>query len=101
MVEFKMITDMEDRFTAAELLNKKNQAREAFSKTSRKAFSKLTDEELALTQSYFEVGDPQYIIAEHEWNVRILARELRSIRYGTWATLVGTFGGVILGWLLK
>jgi hypothetical protein len=41
MVEFKTITDMEDRFTTAELLNKKNQAREAFSNTSRMAFSKL------------------------------------------------------------
>lgn len=88
---------MNDRFSEAEANFKRGAAREAFEKTSRKQFSKLTDEDLALTQSYFNPGDPQYILAEHEWNTRILARQLRSIRFGVWATLAGAFGGVLLG----
>ena len=40
-------------------------AKQAFEMTSREAFSKLDDKELAAIQAEFKPNDPQYIIASH------------------------------------
>ena len=79
---------------------KRREAWDAFDDTSREAFSNLTDKELADIQSRFEPYDPQYILASHEWNVRLLNRQLKSASYSTWAGVLGTLGGVLLGAIL-
>jgi hypothetical protein len=80
---------------------KREQARTAFESTDREAFAKLSDKELAEIQSRFEPYDPQYILASHEWNVRLVSRQLNATRFSTWAGIGGTILGVLLGYLLK
>jgi len=79
---------------------RREKAKKAFEMTTRETFSKLDDKELASIQSEFKPDDPQYILASHEWNVRLLATELKSIRFATWAGIFASLGGVIIGCLL-
>lgn len=60
----------------------------------------MSDKELAAWQADLSEDSPQMILAQHEWNRRLLSEELRSIRFSTWAGIIGTLGGVVLGWLL-
>jgi hypothetical protein len=83
-----------------EEVNRKQQAREAFSLSDRTQFSNLPDDSLALIHSQFHPGDPQHIMCEHEWNIRLMNKQLKSIRFATWAGIVATLGGVIVGCLL-
>jgi hypothetical protein len=76
-------------------------AKKAFEMTSREAFFKLDDKELAAIQAEFKPNDPQYILASHEWNVRLLAHEIKAIRFAALAGIGGTIIGVLLGYLLK
>lgn len=68
------------------------------------ALSKLSPKDLALWQRHQDTNSAQFILASHEWDRRLLAEQLRSIRFGVWATLIGTLagslGGVYLGYLL-
>ncbi|MCP5537256.1 MAG: hypothetical protein H7A51_13630 [Akkermansiaceae bacterium] len=66
--------------------------------------SALSDKDLALWQRHQDVDSAQFILACHEWNRRLLERQLRSGRFFAWlgvlGTLAGSLGGVYLGYLL-
>jgi len=83
---------------------RKSEQDEAYRELDPKALSKLSDKDLALWQRHQSEDSAQFILASHEWNRRLLADQLRSIRFGVWATLIGTLagslGGVYLGYLL-
>ena len=75
-----------------------------FEEMDTRSIAKMTNKELASWQSDQVVESAQFILATHEWNRRLLTEQLRSIRFGVWATLIGTLagslGGVYLGYLL-
>lgn len=83
---------------------RKSEEDEACRELDPKALSKLNDKDLALWQRHQAVDSAQFILASHEWERRLLAEELRSLRFfallGVLGTLVGSLGGVYLGYLL-
>ena len=60
----------------------------------------MSDVELATWQAKHSIDSPHHIFATHEWNIRMLARELKSNRYSVWASIVASLGGVVLGVIL-
>ena len=73
---------------------------EDFKALDHVSISKMSDVELAIWQAKQSVDSPHHIFAIHEWNRRLLARELKSNRYSVWASIVASLGGVVLGVVL-
>ena len=90
----------DDRFTELEDRQRKEQFREAYRLSNIPELSKLNNIDLAEQQSHFPPDSPQFIYIQNLWNARLLAEELKSIRFATWAGIFGTLGGVFLGDLL-
>jgi hypothetical protein len=64
---------------------------------SRKEIARMTDMQLASRQARYEAGSAQQILAEHEWQSRRVAKQLRGAYI---AALLGLVG-VVLGWALR
>lgn len=67
---------------------------------TRAELSGMTDGELALWHAGQKLASAEFILADHEWRSRLLAKQNRAI-YG--AAVVGVIGGlvgVVLGWYL-
>lgn len=56
-----------------------------------------TDKELALWQSKYPQDSPQHIIANHEWQRRLNAEQIKSNRFSAYVGIAG----VILGFMLS
>ena len=68
-----------------------------FSSINRSEFAKQDDKALAVWQSEYEPGSPQYILAEHEWQRRLTAQQVQATRFAAWVALVGVVVGALLG----
>ena len=74
---------------------------EDLEKLNRKEVAAWSDIDLAGWQGQYPIGSPQHFLAEHEWQRRITAQQIRA-GYRA-AILSGIMGlaGVVLGWLLS
>jgi hypothetical protein len=70
--------------------------RETFKSLDRRKLSALDDKSLAEWQSDFKQDEPEWRIAEHEWQRRLTAEEIKALR---WAAIIGICA-IILGALL-
>jgi uncharacterized protein YqeY len=70
---------------------------EKFKNINRKELSEKSDKELAIWQTEFSPDSPQYVLAEHEWQRRLLVDQIRSTRFAAFVGLLGTALGAMLG----
>jgi hypothetical protein len=73
---------------------------EEFKTLDRRELSKKNDKELAEWQSRHEPDEPQWRLAEHEWQRRITADQItatmRAARGQAWFGIAGLFIGALL-----
>jgi hypothetical protein len=98
-----MLIPMEDIPEAIRKLDQmeaKDRLKAGFDAMDAKILASLPDDQLATFQASYAPNTPQFIRAEHEWQRRLLERELRGLRFAAWMGIVGTLAGVFLGWVL-
>ena len=76
------------------------QHREDFKSLDRRKIARLEDKLLAEWQSGFKQDEPEWRIAEHEWQRRLTARQIRSAYIVAVVGIIGTLSGVFLGYYL-
>jgi hypothetical protein len=69
---------------------------EQFDKVDCKQIAAFSDKDLAAWQSNFKSNEPEWRLAENEWQRRLIVEQIKA---GKWAAFVGLLG-VILGVLL-
>lgn len=73
---------------------------EEFETFDRRELSKMDDKALAKWQSGYEEDEPQWRLAEHEWQRRItadqIAATMRAARGQAWFGIAGLFIGALL-----
>jgi len=70
--------------------------REAFKSLDRRELSAMDDKPLAAWQSDFKQDEPEWRIAEHEWQNRITTKQIRAGRGTAFIALAGVVVGVFL-----
>ncbi len=95
------IDAIRNRVVAAESQLKEIESRkkrfEEFESISALFVASKTDKELALWQSKYPQDSPQHIIANHEWQRRLNAEQIKSNRFSAYVGIAG----VILGFILS
>ena len=71
-----------------------------FEKIDRRKIAKWPDTELAKWQSKHPPESPQYILAEHEWQRRLIAEQIKSTRFAAYLSFAGVILGVLIGYYL-
>ena len=71
---------------------------QALAKLDRRELARKSDIDLAKWQSGFDSDEPQYRLAEHEWQRRITAQQIRASHIVAWVGVMGTLFGVLLGY---
>ena len=72
-----------------------------FDTLERSALLRMGDKELAVWQAQFTADQPQWLLAEHEWQRRLTAQQIRASHITAWVGVVGTLAGVFFGWWLS
>jgi hypothetical protein len=84
---------------------KQQQTMEAFKEVDRCAISRMSDKELAAWQAGFEPESPQWMLANYEWQTRLVVRQVEAMKFaayiGVAATLLGILAGILLPRLMK
>ncbi|WP_156473637.1 hypothetical protein [Neptuniibacter marinus] len=62
--------------------------------------SKLSNKDLAAWQSQFSPNNPQYIVASHEWQRRLVVEQVKTSRVTALMGVLGTLLGVIVGHII-
>jgi hypothetical protein len=75
--------------------------RESFKSLDRRELSAMDDKALAAWQSDFKQDEPEWRIAEHEWQRRITATQIRAGRWAIAFALFGVIVGAFLHWSLS
>lgn len=89
---------MTDRLRAS--ARRANALRE-FEAVDRASLSEMTDKALAEWQSGFDPDTPQSILAEHEWQRRLTAKQVGAMRFAAWLSIAGVVIGAFLGFGLS
>ena len=74
--------------------------REEFKSLDRSKLSRFTDRELAEWQAGFEPTEPHWRLAEHEWQSRLIAKQIRAAHWQAWFGIAAAVIGALLGALL-
>jgi len=81
------------------------QHREAFKSIDRKQLSAMDDKTLAEWQSQFKTDEPQWRLAEHEWQRRLTAEQILatmwSARWQAWFGIAAAAIGALLTLLVQ
>jgi hypothetical protein len=72
------------------------QHREAFKSIDRQKISEMEEKTLAEWQSNFDQNEPEWRLAEYEWQRRITAKQIRAGRWTTGFALLGVVIGAFL-----
>jgi hypothetical protein len=77
-------------------IRKRDSHREAFKTFDRRELTKMDDKALAHWQSDFVTDEPQWILAEHEWQRRITAEQISAtVSAARWQAWFVIFGAII------
>jgi hypothetical protein len=83
---------------------RRNRNREEFKTFDRVQLVKMDDKALAEWQSKYSEREPQWRLAEHEWQRRLLDQQLnatiKSARWQAWFGIMAAIIGAILGAIL-
>ena len=71
-----------------------------FNSVDRREFAKLSDKELAVWQSEHPINSPQYILAEQEWQRRLMVDQIKGSRFAAYIGVIGTIIGAITTWMI-
>jgi len=77
------------------------QHEQELAKLDRRELVKKSDIELAKWQSRFDSDEPQWRLAEHEWQRRITVEQMRAARWQAYFGIAGVVIGVILTRILE
>lgn len=73
---------------------------EDFDKLRQSDISKMSDKSLAKWQSKSPYDSPQYIIADREWQRRLMVEQIRGVRFAAYIGIIGTIIGSITTYLI-
>ncbi|MBI5918993.1 MAG: hypothetical protein HY849_06430 [Nitrosomonadales bacterium] len=62
---------------------------EDYQQVDRSALSKLSDKDLAKWQSPYPPESAQFILAEHEWQRRLMSAQVRASHFAAWRGYLG------------
>lgn len=65
----------------------------------RRSLSRMQDKDLAIWQSEYPAGSPQFILAEHEWQRRLTVEQIKGARFAAYIGILGALAGSIVTWL--
>jgi hypothetical protein len=92
--------DMVARDASAARIRIRTAQAEAFEKFDRRELAKMDDKALAVWQAMFDTDQPQWRLAEHEWQRRLTAEQIaatmRAARGQAWFGIAGLFIGALL-----
>lgn len=71
-----------------------------FRTIDRRMLTNLDDKALTEWQSKFPDSSPHRILAEAEWNRRLLVDQIRATKHAAWIGVWGTIFGAIAGGLI-
>ena len=84
---------------------KRRKHKDEFANLDRQSLAMMDDKELAAWQSEFYSDEPQWRIAEHEWQRRITAETIRATvsaaRWQAYFGIAGVIIGLVLGKILE
>jgi hypothetical protein len=80
---------------------KKQRHREELASLDRRALSKMDDKALAIWQFEFEEDEPQWRIAEHEWQSRLITAQIRAATAGARGQAYFGIAGMVIGLLVN
>src|SRR5208283_4575872 len=97
--------DIFERQQAETLIRIRRTQAEAFESFDRRELSKMDDKALAVWQAMFAPDQPQWKLAEYEWQRRITAEQIsatmRSARGQAYIGIAGVIIGALLALLLR
>jgi hypothetical protein len=87
-------------YTAEQLALDRERCDREFSEMEPGALTRMSDKDLAAWQSGYLTGTPQQILAEHEWDRRLVVRQLATIitaaRWQAWFAIFGAIIGSLI-----
>lgn len=92
--------DMQANVDQANSFLAENQRKNEFEHLDRRELSKKSDKDLALFQSQYPAGSPQFVLADHEWQRRLVVEQSKTARLVALVGVCGTLLGAIAGHLL-
>jgi hypothetical protein len=72
-----------------------------FRELDHRELAAMTDKQLAEWQSRYPSDSAQHILAEHEWQRRLTAEQVRATRFAAFVGIIGAAVGTVIGWLLS
>jgi hypothetical protein len=93
-----LLQQLEKEETDASLIRKH---RDEFQSVDHRQLSVMDDKTLAAWQSNFRQDEPEWRIAEYEWQRRITAKQIRAGRWNAFLALAGVVVGALLTYLLS
>ena len=74
---------------------------ESFANLDESSLFRKSDKDLAHFQATHPPDSPQYALALHEWNRRLVTRQVKATQHAAWIGLVGVIVGAVMGWFLS
>jgi hypothetical protein len=74
--------------------------REDLKNFDRSKLSGMNDRDLAAWQAGFEPSEPHWRLAEHEWQSRLIAKQIRAAHWQAWFGIAAAVIGALLGAIL-
>jgi len=75
--------------------------KQGFFDMDSRTLAEIPDDYLANLQAGVRPETAPYIRAQHEWQRRLIVRQVRAALWASVIGVVGVIAGVILGWLLS
>jgi hypothetical protein len=68
-----------------------------FIDVDRRILAQMPDKDLAAWQAKFPSDSPQFILAQYEWQRRITADQIKTMRFAAWLGVMGAIFGAVAG----
>ena len=91
---------IKDTFTMLLSEMSRQKREKEFAELDRRKLAKMSDKDLAAWQAKNPEHSPQFILAQHEWNGRLIAAQVKATRWAAWIAVVGAIAGGIAGAIL-
>jgi hypothetical protein len=75
---------------------RKARLRKEFRETTPSDLAALDNSSLAEWQSQYSTDSPQFLLADHEWQRRLTAQQVKAMRFAAYVSLAGVVLGAIL-----
>ena len=91
---------MDDAFNAIVKQITRAEHKSQLENLDRRSLSAMTEKELAIWQTGYPADSPQFMLAEHEWQRRLTAEQVKASRFAAYMGLVGAVVGAVIGSLI-